>query len=210
MLDRMADSPTDFPYPMESDRDLLLLLFYYFSITSPILKMKLLNIYTTSFYGSSLYRLYSGQCDKLYHAYNICVRSTFSVSRTTHKYLIETISQCLHPKVMICARFVKFVDSMNKCKKSSILLLVNMVQNDNSTVCGKNLADIAKLCNVERFKLTSNYVKYNMKYCPIPENELWRENMLTEMLLYRNCNFVQIDNFLKNEIDEIIDMVCII
>ena len=112
--------------------------------------------------------------------------------------------------VPICARFVKFVESLNKCRKSSILLLVKMVQNDNSTVCGKNLSEISKLCNVERPKLTSHLVKQNMKYSHIPDTELWRENMLTEMLLYRSCNFVKIDNFLKHEIDDIIDMVCTI
>ena len=119
-----------------------------FGFASPEIKMKLLNIYTTSFYGSSLYKLYTNQCDKLYHAYNICVRRTFSVPRRTHNYLIETISQCMHPKVMICARFVKFVESLNTCKKSSILLLIKMVQDDNSTVCGKNLSEISKLCKV--------------------------------------------------------------
>ena len=110
-----------------------------FSYVSPEIKMKLMNIYTTSFYGSSLYRLYSSQCDKLYHAYNICVRNTFSVPRYTHKYLIETISQCMHPKVMICKRFVKFVESLNNCKKSSIWLLINLVKNDNRNVCGKKI-----------------------------------------------------------------------
>ena len=56
--------------------------------------------------------------------------------------------------------------------------------------------------------MNSHYVQKNMKYCPIPEEELWRENMLTEMLLYKNCDFVKIDNFLKEEINDIIDMVC--
>ena len=45
-----------------------------------------------------------------------------------------------------------------------------------------------------------------MKFCPIPEEELWRVTMLTEMLLYRNCDFVKIDNFLKEEINDIIDI----
>ena len=170
--------------------------------------MKLMNIYTTSFYGSSLYRLYSNQCDKLYHAYNICVRNIFSVPRRTHTYLIETISECLHPKVMICARFVKFVKSLNNCNKSGIYFLIKLVQNDNRTVCGKNMAEIASLCNIEKNVLSSHEVKQHMKYSKIPESEVWRENMLTEMLLYRNCDFIKIDNFLKQEIDDIIDVVC--
>ena len=76
------------------------------------------------------------------------------------------------------------------------------------TVCGKNLTEIAKLCNIEKKDLTSKYVKQNMRYCEIPENEKWRETMLTEMMVYRNCDFVREDHILKNEINQIIDMVC--
>ena len=47
-----------------------------------------------------------------------------------------------------------------------------------------------------------------MRYCEIPENEKWRETMLTEMMVYRNCDFVREDHILKNEINQIIDMVC--
>ena len=179
-----------------------------FGFVSQEVKMKLVNTYTTSFYGSSLYRLYSSQCDRLYAAYNICVRNTFSVPRRTHRYLIETISQCIHPKVMICTRFVKFVKALNMSSKSGICFLINLVQNDNRTVCGKNLSEIATECNVEKVSLTSHEVKQNMKYSKIPESEKWRENMLSEMMLYRNTDFVKIDNFLKHEIDEIISMVC--
>lgn len=174
-----------------------------FCFSSPAIKKKLLNIYATSFYGSSLYKLYSDQCDRLYHAYNICVRDTFSVPRTTHKYLIETISECIHPKVMIFSRFVKYVQSMLKSSKPAIFLLVNLVKDNNGTVCGKNLSKIAKSCHSSNEKLTSKLVNQKMKYSPIPQAELWRENILTEMLLYRNCDFVQIDHFLKNEINDI-------
>ena len=104
----------------------------------------------------------------------------------------------------------KFVHTMMKTRKPAILMLVNLVKDDNGTVCGKNLYAIAKSCNLKTDKLTPKLVNQNMKYCPYPEAEIWRENMLTEMLLYRNCDFVQIDNFLKHEIDDIINMVCTI
>ena len=92
----------------------------------------------------------------------------------------------------IFTRFVKFVNTLNKCNKSAIYFLIKLVQNDNSTVCGKNMAEIANLCNVEREELTLNDVKQNMKYCQIPNSEIWRENMLTEMLLYRDCEIVKL------------------
>ena len=61
--------------------------------------MRLYEIYTQSFYGSNLWDLFGSNCDKIYRAYNVTVRQTFKVPRETHRYLIELISECIHPKV---------------------------------------------------------------------------------------------------------------
>ena len=129
-----------------------------FGFASPEVKMKLFNIYATSYYGSSLYQLYSDQCNKLYSAYNICVRDAFSVPRRTHNYLIETISECVHPKIMIMSRFVTFIDTLLKSNKPSLLFLANLVKDDNGTVCGKNLSKIAELGDTTTEKLSSHYM----------------------------------------------------
>ena len=60
--------------------------------------MKLINIYATSFYGSNCYNMYSNSCDRLYRAWNVAVRQVYKVDRTSHRYLIEAISETLHPK----------------------------------------------------------------------------------------------------------------
>ena len=67
-----------------------------FYFVSPEVKVQLYNIYTTSFYGSMLYNLYSTECQR------------FQVHRQTHRYLIEELSECLHPKVLMASRLVKF------------------------------------------------------------------------------------------------------
>ena len=74
-----------------------------FYFASPSVKMKVFNIYCTSFYGSGLWDLYSSDCQRLYTAWNVAVRQAFQVPNTTHRYLIESISGCSHPKVMLAS-----------------------------------------------------------------------------------------------------------
>ena len=179
-----------------------------FGFTSPEVQMKMIKTYATSFYGSNLYRFYTDQCDKLYSAYNICVRNIFKVPLRTHRYLIESISSCLHPKVMICSRFVKFVDSLLECNKPAIIMLGNLVKNDNSKVCGKNLSLIASLCDTTQANLIPHLVKKVMKYQPIPEKESWRQDILNELLLQRRYE-INIEDFERRELDSLIDLICI-
>ena len=119
-----------------------------FHFVDPAVRMKLHKLYTESFYGSNLWNLFGINCEKIYRAYNISVRQTFQVPRDTHRYLIETISQCTRPKVFMSSRIVKFVNSMNNCHKISIRVLSKLYQNDLRTTLGKNMATISKLCDV--------------------------------------------------------------
>ena len=67
---------------------------------------KLVNIYATSFYGSGVWDINSAECQKLYKSWNVTVRQVYNLDRCSHRYryLIEPVSQCLHPKVMIASR----------------------------------------------------------------------------------------------------------
>ena len=63
--------------------------------------MKLVNIYCTSFYGSNLWDLYSKDVDKIFKSWNVTVRNVLKLPFTTHRYLIEPLSACMHPKTML-------------------------------------------------------------------------------------------------------------
>ena len=55
-------------------------------------KMRIFEIYTMSFFGSSLYDLFSKEAERIYTTYNKMVRTTFSLPRETHRYFIEEIT----------------------------------------------------------------------------------------------------------------------
>ena len=119
-----------------------------FHFASPDIKIKLLNIYTTSFYGSSLYNLYSKECRRFYTTWNQIIRQCFQVDRQTHRYLIEEMSESVHPKVLMASRLVGFHSSLLKTEKTVVNLLAYLSQKDCRTVHGSNLKRISNECDV--------------------------------------------------------------
>ena len=148
----------------------------------PSVFMKLVNIYCSNFYGSSLWNLYSKDVDRIFKSWNITVRNVFQVPSKTHRYLIESISDFLHPKVMLTSRYVKFVGSLSSSLKSSIRFLVQFVKDDSRTLTGKTLSRISADTNIEKGSLTVSSVKKYMVYFPVPADQQWRCDLLVELL----------------------------
>ena len=170
--------------------------------------MKLFNIYTKSFYGSNLYDLFSNECNRLYTSWNIAVRDCFQVSRLTHRYLIEQISQSMHPQVALCSRFINYDKSLLTSSKSSIRLLAQIKRNDKRTVHGRNLARIAAKCNSKNINdISSSSDKADMKYVTIPEDDAWRVDVISDMLAIKT-EIYHLDNFEQNDIDNILLIAC--
>ena len=178
-----------------------------FFFLSPAVKMKLFEIYTESFYGSSIWNLFGSSCDKIYRAYNVTVRQTFQVPRETHRYLVESISESVHPKVFLSSRLVKFTSSLNDCNKVSIRILTKLYQNDLRTCLGKNLHEISRICQISKEKLTPGAVKHGMMYFSPPENEEWRGPALHDLLNVQN-NYMTLEGFNEHEINEMINFLC--
>ena len=140
----------------------------------PKVFVKLLNIYCCSFYGSSLWDLYSRDVDKLYKSWNVTIRNVFKIPYTTHRYLIESISGSSHPKTMLTGRFVKFAQSLVSSKKTDVSYLAKVVKNDQRTLMGRTLGQIARDSDIPKDALNSAVVKNKLIYFPVPEDEKWR------------------------------------
>ena len=161
-----------------------------FHYVEPQVMMKIINIYSTSFYGSNLWNLYSKEVCKIFSSWNVMVRNIFNVPRNTHRYLIETISESRHPKAMLCSRFVKFMESLLTSKKRSVRFLANLVKDDRRTLTGKTLSRIAQDCNMERDRLSYQGTR-EMKYWNPPEEESWRCPLLFDLLKLRDGKTVE-------------------
>ena len=75
-----------------------------------------------------LHPMFSDDCDHLYKAWNVAVRLACNVSFTTHRCLIEPISQSMHLKVMLTSRYVNFVRILTSSPKYAVWVLVFVFQ----------------------------------------------------------------------------------
>ena len=172
--------------------------------------MNLYNIYIKSFYGSNLWNINSRECHRLYSTWNIAVRECFQLSRLTHRYFIEAISQFFHTFVDICIRLVTFDNSLIEAAKAAISLLAKITRKDCRTVHGQNMKFIAKRCDLTSIDgMTSPQVKSTLKYLPIPIDEEWRLDIISEMLSFK-AECLYDEDFNKEEINSMLEMLCYI
>ena len=143
----------------------------------PSIMINLINAFASSMYGSCLWFLLSDQCERLYKAWNVMVRTVFGLDRTTHRRLLEPLSECLHIKPALLSRYLKFCKTLASSRKFSIRYLAKITASDNSTDMGKTLNYIAEKCNVKRedvLCITPKVVKTHIKYCEIDQTEHWK------------------------------------
>ena len=180
-----------------------------FSFANPLVKLKMISIYATSFYGSSLWDFFNGQCDKLYTAWNNAIRDTFSLPRMSHRYLIEELSGHLHPKVMLCSRFLQFHSSLLNSGKSCLRYLVELSRYNQRTIYCHNLTEMSKAISCPLENLTSRLIKRNMKYFGTPDDQKWRVAVLQDLQELR-FNSLEIDGFLDDyELTAWIDAIAV-
>ena len=85
-------------------------------------------------------------------------------------------------------------------------MLAKLYERDLRSVYGNNLRNIASLCETTIEELSSQLVKSKVKYRQIPENEMWRVPILTEMLLARENN-IEVEGLSRRDISDIINFV---
>ena len=129
-----------------------------FHFASPGVLMNILNTYCTSFHGSGLWELCNKESKRLYKAWNVTMRITFQVPRTTD------ISGQLHLKAMLASRLIKFLGSLKTSSKLGVRFLAVISERDMRTVMGRNVSYIATETETEAAALTPGLVKSTMKY----------------------------------------------
>ena len=180
-----------------------------FHFAEPEMLTKLINIYATSFYGAGTWDIFSRDCDRLYKSWNVAIRQVFGLDRRTHRYLIEHVSGCLHPQIMLCSRLVTFHKSLVTCNKLPVRFLSRLNESDFRTVLGKNLQAVLDMCGIPQLQnLNSHLVKKNCKYFDVPEQEQWRLPVLSELLQVKQQK-IRLGDFSIQEVEAMIDYLCI-
>ena len=104
-------------------------------------------------------------------------------------------------------QFLRFLDQIENSSKLAMKTLLSICRNDCNSITGKNLRNILFLCNKDTINSLKEDDINRLEYNPIPENEAWRIDLLTELLDTRS-SITEIPGFTPEEITEIINFVC--
>ena len=179
----------------------------------PEVKCKLNRIYNSSFPGSVLYELSSNSVSHLVNSWSVSTRHMWGVPRETHRYMIEELGG-QHAESMIIIRYVKFLQNIMKSSKLAVQFLLQQVKNDLSTLTGRNIRFILDKIGHDKdiFKVKTNWLKKDYKFCKIQESEKWRVSLAHEIVNVKQ-RVLKIDqdedSFPSDEqLQEILDHIC--
>ena len=179
-----------------------------FHYVQPDILTKLINVYATSFYGAGTWDIFSRDCDRLYKSWNVTIRQVFDLDWSTHRYLIEHVSGCLHPRVMLASRLVTFHKSLVTSNKFPVRFLSRLNKKDLRTVLGRNMKVILDECGLPRLdQLSANLVKQNCCYFNVPMEQQWRLPLVSELLQVRGKN-LHLGGYENTEVETMLKYLC--
>ena len=173
-----------------------------------MIMMKLVDTYATCLNGSNTWDILSPDCEKLYRSYNVAIRSIFDLDQTTHRYMIEPLSNYNHLRTLLAARYVSFHDTLRNTRKTPVSFLTRLYERDHRTVMGKTLATLAKECEMSDIcGLKPSVLKKCMIYMTLHEDQKWRVGVGLE-LLQNYHGSLDIPGFSREEVKSMLDFIC--
>ena len=125
----------------------------------------------------------------------------------THKYFIEPVSQTKHLKLALIERFLSFLNQIEKSKKLIPKQLLSFIKKDVRSTTGSNLQNILLLTNKNTIEeLILEDIK-SIKYNQIEREDEWKVKFFCEVTDIK-FNQVEVENFSKEELDEILAYLC--
>ena len=117
----------------------------------------------------------------LVNSWSVSVRHMWKLPNETHRFFIEPLAGH-HAQNMLITRFVKFIQSIETGHKLGPIYLLETIRKNTMTITGKNIQYICDKLNVENFAdINVNEVKKNLKFKEIPENNVWKIDMIKEL-----------------------------
>ena len=134
-----------------------------------------------------------------------------------HRGFVEPLGG-FHAQVLIFSRYIGFLQSTRKSNKMIVKYLLEKVFHDLNTITGQNVRYILEKCD-ERdiMKINPGQFKKNFKFNELPEDELWKVDIIKEItninqnILVLNENVRDNDDeevaFTREELEEIMNFV---
>ena len=113
-----------------------------FSFATEEVRLKMLRLYNTAFYGFNTWKFNSDEVTKLGKTWNINLRITLDLPYDTHCWIVEELSEGRHFFQLLFARFLKFVRSVARNKRVEVRSLYNICKDDVRSTTGSNIRTI--------------------------------------------------------------------
>jgi hypothetical protein len=185
-----------------------------FAFAHPTTKIKLLQMYGTSFYGSCLWDLFSTAAEKLYISWNIAIRKLCNLPYRTHTRFLEPVSGISHLRYILKLRYITFVQSLMRSQNSLVQNILKYSITNHLSPSGLKLSRILNEYDICRL---SDYVlhlpclhsvftaKYKAKHV-LNEMECSHVSVIKDIVnckegIYTCC-------LLKEEMNDILHVLC--
>ena len=139
--------------------------------------------------------------------WNVSMRLMLDIPRETHRYLIDSLSNTKHIKIILIKRFLTFIDQIRKSSKSAIMSLLNSIHLDARSTTGSNLRNILLETDKASISDLSPNDAFQVEYLPIKPEEKWRLPFIKDIIEAKNENMV-IQNIEDGDLDDMLDVLC--
>ena len=131
----------------------------------------------------------------------------WNLPRNSHRFLVEAISENTHIKKLLIKRFLQFTRQILDSPKKAIKNIYKLIREDCQSVTGSNLRNIMLLVNKHSVLDLVPDDALLVPYYEIPENQLWRKEMVNEITEAKFGNLA-IEGFTTKELNVILEYVC--
>ena len=168
---------------------------FYFAHPRTLASVNMLQ--NSHFYGSVLWKQGSRHVEMLEKSWNVAIRRIFGLPRTTHRYLIEPVSDQNHVRKMMSKRFLSFIQSIRKSKKLCLKNLLNTIEYDTRSVTGHNLRTLMLQSKSNDIKNLGPEHAEN-DYIEVPVGEEYRIEFIKELIEVKRLIWRLMDLARKN------------
>ena len=153
------------------------------------LKMKLNLLYNSHLSSSSIWKFDSEEASHLFSSWNKNIKLIFGLPWATHKWILEEITGS-NLKVMLFARFVKFVNAIKKSRKPALKFLLSVSAADVTSLTGSNLRSIVRNTGVQVIPgVTHAAAVKKQTLNKIPEEDKWKVPLIHSLLTVKAEEF---------------------
>ena len=105
-------------------------------------------------------------------------------------------------------RFLGFLSQIEKSAKKLPLRLLNLIRNDTRSTTGSNLRKIMVILGKHTIDEVKSRDINEFQYAPVMPDDVWKVDMVKELIEVR-AKQATIENFSDDELEEILEYLCI-